>query len=120
MPIEPSVADSVAPAPAVKSVGSMITSLSSYGSSVSALRLQRRSYAFPESAARVMGHDVNDVKQLGMGYEMGLGEIREGSIELVGERLDDLRLEWRPAKLRPAAPPSARGGRRDGTHHRWA
>lgn len=72
------------------------------------------------TAARVMSHDVNDVQQLGMGYEMGLGEIREASIELVGERLDDLRLEWRPAKLRPTPPPPVRGGQRDGGHHGWA
>jgi hypothetical protein len=71
------------------------------------------------TAARVMSHDVDDVKQLGMGYEMGLGEIREASIELVGERLDDLRLEWQPAKLRPTPPPSVRGGRTDGAHHAW-
>jgi len=31
---------------------------------------------------------------------MGLGEIRENRIELIGERLDDLRVEWSPARLR--------------------
>jgi hypothetical protein len=51
------------------------------------------------TAARVMSHDVATVKQLGMAYEMGLGEMREESIEIVGERLDDLRVAWLPAKL---------------------
>jgi uncharacterized protein (DUF362 family) len=52
------------------------------------------------TAARIMSHNVNQVKQLGMGYNMGLGEIRESSIEIVGERLDDLRVPWQPATLR--------------------
>lgn len=52
------------------------------------------------TAARIMSHNVNQVKQLGMGYDMGLGEIRESSIEIVGERLDDLRVPWQPATLR--------------------
>jgi len=51
------------------------------------------------TAARVMNHDVAVMKQLGMAYEMGLGEMREESIEIVGERLDDLRVEWLPAKI---------------------
>ncbi len=54
------------------------------------------------TAARVISHDVAAVKQLGMAYEMGLGEMREESIEIVGERLDNLRVEWLPAKI--AAP----------------
>ncbi len=52
------------------------------------------------TAARVMSHDVGSMTQLRMAYEMGLGEIREDRIEMVGERLDDLRVEWRPARLR--------------------
>ena len=51
------------------------------------------------TAARIMSHDVAEVKQLGIAYAMGLGEMREESIEIVGERLDDLRVEWLPAKL---------------------
>jgi uncharacterized protein (DUF362 family) len=51
------------------------------------------------TAARIMSHDVAEVKQLGMAYEMGLGEMREESIEIVGERLDDLRVGWLPAEL---------------------
>jgi uncharacterized protein (DUF362 family) len=54
------------------------------------------------TAARVISHDVATVKQLGMAYEMGLGEMREEHIEILGERLDNLRVEWLPAKI--AAP----------------
>jgi uncharacterized protein (DUF362 family) len=61
------------------------------------------------TAARIMSHDVADVKQLGMAYEMGLGEIHQESIEVMGERLDDLRVEWLPAELaNPGVP--AEGG----------
>lgn len=52
------------------------------------------------TAARIMSHDTKKVQQLAMGFEMGLGEIREQSIEMLGERLDDLRVEWKPAGLR--------------------
>jgi uncharacterized protein (DUF362 family) len=43
------------------------------------------------TAARIMSHDVSSVTQLRMAYEMGLGEIRESAIEVVGESLADLR-----------------------------
>jgi uncharacterized protein (DUF362 family) len=52
------------------------------------------------TAARVMNHDVNEVRQLVMGFEMGLGEIREEAIEVTGERLDNLRVEWKPARIK--------------------
>jgi uncharacterized protein (DUF362 family) len=52
------------------------------------------------TAARIMDHDPVGVTQLVMGYEMGLGEIREDRIELLGERLDDLRVSWSAADLR--------------------
>ena len=52
------------------------------------------------TAARVMDHDVNEVRQLGMGFEMGLGEIREESMKIVGEKLDNVRVEWKPAKMK--------------------
>ena len=52
------------------------------------------------TTARIMSHDVEQVKQLGMGYEMGLGEIGENEIEIIGEKLDDLRVKWLPARLR--------------------
>ena len=51
-------------------------------------------------AARIMSHNIADMKQLNMGYDMGLGEIREGAIEIVGEKLANLRVEWAPARLR--------------------
>ena len=52
------------------------------------------------TAARIMSHDTKKMKQLTMGFEMGLGEIREESIEIVGERLDNLRVAWKPAKMK--------------------
>lgn len=52
------------------------------------------------TAARIMSHDVRKVKQLTMGFQMGLGEIREASIEIVGERLDNVRVEWKPARIK--------------------
>lgn len=52
------------------------------------------------TAARVMNHDTKKVKQLAMGFEMGLGEIREQSIEIVGEKVDNLRVEWKPARIK--------------------
>ena len=48
------------------------------------------------TAARVMSHNVPEVTQLPMGYAMGLGEIREECIELVGERLSDIQMPWQP------------------------
>jgi uncharacterized protein (DUF362 family) len=52
------------------------------------------------TAARIMNHDPKTVRQLTMGYEMGLGEIREDAIQILGEKLDDLRVDWKPARLR--------------------
>jgi len=52
------------------------------------------------TAARIMSHKVASIKQLGIGFDMGLGEIREASIEIVGAKLDDLRVAWQPATLK--------------------
>jgi len=52
------------------------------------------------TAARMMSHDTTKVKQLAMGFEMGLGEIREESIEIVGEKLDNVRVTWKPARMK--------------------
>ena len=54
------------------------------------------------TAARIMSHDVGGVKQLGMGFDMDLGEIRRNSIEMIGEKLDNLVVPWAPANLRNA------------------
>ena len=51
------------------------------------------------TAARIMSHDTKRVKQLTMGFDMGLGEIREQSIEILGEKLDNLRVDWKSAKM---------------------
>lgn len=52
------------------------------------------------TAARIMSHDTNQVKHLAMGYEMGLGQIHEMSIEITGEKLDNLRVPWKSAGLK--------------------
>ena len=52
------------------------------------------------TAARIMNHDVKKIKQLTMGYAMGLGKIDEGSIEVVDEKLDRLATKWKPAQLK--------------------
>ncbi|HUV65988.1 MAG TPA: DUF362 domain-containing protein [Sedimentisphaerales bacterium] len=52
------------------------------------------------TAARIMSYDTKKVKQLAMGFDMGLGEIREPSIELLGEKLDNLRVIWKPARMK--------------------
>lgn len=57
------------------------------------------------TAARIMSHDVNRVKQLTMGFKMGLGEIREDRIEVVGEKLDNMRVKWQPARLKASGRP---------------
>jgi len=51
------------------------------------------------TAARVMNHDAAEIKQLLMANERGMGEMQEDSIEIVGEKLDDLKVEWTPAAL---------------------
>jgi len=52
------------------------------------------------TAARMMDHNVNKMKQLTMGYEMGLGEIRGQAIEINGEKLDNMRMDWRSARMK--------------------
>jgi uncharacterized protein (DUF362 family) len=52
------------------------------------------------TAARIMSHDTNKIKHLAMGFDMGLGRIKEDSIEISGEKLDNLRVEWKPARLK--------------------
>ena len=52
------------------------------------------------TAVRIMSHDTNQVKHLAMGHEMGLGQIHEMSIEITGEKLDNLRVPWKSAGLK--------------------
>jgi len=51
------------------------------------------------TAARIMSHKVSDIRQLNMGFEMGLGEIRETSIDIIGNKIEELIIPWKPAKL---------------------
>jgi uncharacterized protein (DUF362 family) len=74
------------------------------------------------TAARIMSHDIGAITQLGLGYELGLGEIRQDRIEVAGERLADLQVEWAPAVLKnrlglcPFSAPHFAARR---TAHRW-
>ncbi len=52
------------------------------------------------TAARIMNHDAQKITQLSMGFRMGLGEIREEAIEITGEKLDNLKVDWKPAQLK--------------------
>jgi uncharacterized protein (DUF362 family) len=52
------------------------------------------------TAARIMGQESPYVGEvLRMAHQAGMGAICAESIELVGARLDELRLEWRPARV---------------------
>jgi len=51
------------------------------------------------TAARIMSHNVNRMTQLTMAYDMGLGEIREDHIEMIGESIDNVQVAWAPADL---------------------
>jgi len=51
------------------------------------------------TAARIMSHDPARMTQLSMAYERGMGEIRGERIALIGERLEDLRVPWAPARV---------------------
>ncbi|KYK22053.1 hypothetical protein AYK24_02690 [Thermoplasmatales archaeon SG8-52-4] len=52
------------------------------------------------TAARIMNHPVPNIKQLTMGYEMGLGEIHEEFIEMIGEKLSNIKMNWKAAVLK--------------------
>lgn len=52
------------------------------------------------TAARIMSHDPDRIRQLTMAHNMGLGAIAEGAIGMIGENLDDLKVQWRHARLR--------------------
>ena len=51
------------------------------------------------TAARIMNHNVSNIDQLTMGHLMGLGAINEESITIIGENLNDLKVNWSPANL---------------------
>jgi uncharacterized protein (DUF362 family) len=64
-------------------------------------------------AAWIMSHNPNRVTQLGMAFDMGLGECRQNRIEMIGPTLQDLRVAWAPAQMRnqPAAAQATCPGR---------
>jgi uncharacterized protein (DUF362 family) len=65
-----------------------------------AIIASREIMAADATAARIMSHDAGKINQLEMGFKMGLGEIREPAIEMLGEKLDNLRVTWKQARLR--------------------
>ncbi len=50
------------------------------------------------TATRIIGHKPNAVKHLASAFDRGLGQAREDLIELEGADLNDLRMDWEPAK----------------------
>ena len=52
------------------------------------------------TTARIMSHNTSKIKHLTMGFDMDLGVIQEDSIEILGEKLDNLRVTWKPAELK--------------------
>jgi len=51
-------------------------------------------------AAMIMDHNVLRMRHLTMGFEMGLGEVRKDSIEILGEKIDNLRAPFRASSMR--------------------
>jgi len=51
-------------------------------------------------AARVMSHDVTQIKHLQLASKMGLGQIAESNINILGENLSQIQVEWKPAVLK--------------------
>jgi uncharacterized protein (DUF362 family) len=51
------------------------------------------------TAARIMSHDPDRIVQLGMAYDMGLGEMRKDRVELLGPPLSQLRVPWSSAQV---------------------
>jgi uncharacterized protein (DUF362 family) len=52
------------------------------------------------TAARIMSHNVDNISQLTMAHDMGLGTIAEEAIEIIGETLENLVVRWARARLR--------------------
>ena len=50
--------------------------------------------AVDATAARIVKHEVGEVKQLGMASAQGLGRVREEDIQVVGPPLEELRVDW--------------------------
>jgi uncharacterized protein (DUF362 family) len=52
------------------------------------------------TAARIMDHNADYIRQLRMAHTRGLGTLAEEAIEIIGDSLDNLRVEWAHARLR--------------------
>lgn len=49
------------------------------------------------TVARMIGEDVNNIKHLILAHELGLGEINENRIEILGDTLENLKVKWQLA-----------------------
>jgi uncharacterized protein (DUF362 family) len=49
------------------------------------------------TAARIMGQNPADVRHLAQAYQRGLGQTQADKIALLGARLEELQVEWKPA-----------------------
>jgi uncharacterized protein (DUF362 family) len=49
--------------------------------------------------ARIVGREYTDIPYLASAYDQGLGQARAELIALEGGTLDELRVEWEPARL---------------------
>ncbi len=54
------------------------------------------------TAVRITGQDVSQIRQLNMALAQGIGEPREERIEIVGEKMADVQMQWVAAT--PASP----------------
>jgi uncharacterized protein (DUF362 family) len=53
--------------------------------------------AVDSTATRIIGHDPRYVKHLREAFVQGMGEIREERIEVVGESIANVRMDWLPS-----------------------
>ncbi len=50
------------------------------------------------TAARLIGHHATATRHLAMAFNQGIGQIHGQMIDIIGSRLEDVQVEWRPAE----------------------
>ncbi len=53
--------------------------------------------AVDATAARIISHNPAEIEHLTRAYNQGMGQIEEDKIDLIGDSLSNLRVEWQPA-----------------------
>lgn len=53
--------------------------------------------AVDATVSRVMGHDPWKLRYLRLAFEQGYGEIQQNKIEVVGAKIDDIKMPWKPS-----------------------